>query len=284
MERYDRHLLLLGPKRHQVLELWEVERYGADSFGDPDHVAIFGMRPAEWHARGVRLLGRTAVECTRDALADAIGRDLATIAATAPSGGRPLVVDPFAGSGNTLHWITHHLPGAQAMGFELDPTVFDVSKRNLERLALPIEFVHIDHLSGLSSLVTSADRLLVAFVAPPWGEALSETNGLDLRRTEPPVAGIVDFMLDRFAANQLLCAIQLFENTDQASIEALTARFEWSAVHMYDVNPPGQNHGVLLGTSGWVPSTSARLGAIGLKEPDSSRMLLEGIRKGPDRG
>ena len=76
MERYDRRLLL-GPKRHQVLEQWEVERYGADSFGDPDYVAIFGMRPAEWHARGACLLGRTAVECTRDALADAIGRDIA---------------------------------------------------------------------------------------------------------------------------------------------------------------------------------------------------------------
>jgi len=69
MERYDRHLLLLGPKRYQVLELWEVERYGADSFGDPDYVALFGMRPAEWLAQGIRLLGRTAVECMRDALA-----------------------------------------------------------------------------------------------------------------------------------------------------------------------------------------------------------------------
>jgi len=255
MERYDRHLVLLGPKRFQILELWEVERYGADSFGDPDYVALFGMRPAEWHARGVRLLGRTAVECTRDALGDAIGADIATVAETAPTGGQPLVVDPFAGSGNTLHWIKRHLPGAHAIGFELDPAVFEVSKRNLERLALPIELVHTDHLSGLSSLVTSADRLLVAFVAPPWGEALSETNGLDLRRTEPPVEGIVDFLVDRFAANRLLCAIQLFQKTDQVSIDDLTVRFDWSAVHLYNVNPPGQNHGVLLGTSGWVPGS-----------------------------
>jgi len=86
-------------------------------------------------------------------------------------GGQPLVVDPFAGSGNTLHWIKRHLPGAHAVGFELDPAVFEVSKRNLERLALPIELVHTDHLSGLSSLVISADRLLVAFVARP-GERL----------------------------------------------------------------------------------------------------------------
>src|SRR5215472_15971954 len=259
MERYDRHLLLLGPKRYELLELWEVERYGADSFGDPDYVTLFGMRPAAWHARGVRLLGRTAVECTRDALADAIGRDIAADAATAPSSGRPMIVDPFAGSGNTLHWITRHMPSAQAIGFELDQAVFGVSRQNLERLALPIELVHIDHLSGLTRLVTSADRLLVVFLAPPWGEALSESSGLDLRHTEPPVEEVVDVLVDRAAANQLLCAVQLFQNTDQASIDALSARFQWWAVHLYDVNPPGQNHGILLGTSGWVPASRVAL-------------------------
>src|SRR5215471_2329422 len=63
---YDRQLLLLGAKRNAVLDLWEVRRYGSDSYGDEDYVSIYGMRPADWHGRGARLLGRTAVECTRD--------------------------------------------------------------------------------------------------------------------------------------------------------------------------------------------------------------------------
>jgi hypothetical protein len=62
---YDRHLLLSGIKRNAVLELWEVQRYGIDSYDDADYVAIYGMRPVEWYAKAVRLLGRTAVECTR---------------------------------------------------------------------------------------------------------------------------------------------------------------------------------------------------------------------------
>jgi hypothetical protein len=66
---YERELLLLGAKRNAVLELWEVERYGSDSYGDGDYVSIYGMRPADWYARGARLLGRTAVECTRDRVA-----------------------------------------------------------------------------------------------------------------------------------------------------------------------------------------------------------------------
>jgi len=69
---HDRQLLLLGAKRNAVLELWELQRYGADSYDDEDHVSIYGMRPAEWYAKGLRLLGRTAVECTRDALGDAL--------------------------------------------------------------------------------------------------------------------------------------------------------------------------------------------------------------------
>src|SRR5262249_58205371 len=81
---YDRALLLHGAKRNDVLTLAEVEQYGRDSFADPDYVSIYGMLPKEWYGRGVRLLGRTAVECTRDALGDRIGRDVAAGGAPAP--------------------------------------------------------------------------------------------------------------------------------------------------------------------------------------------------------
>jgi hypothetical protein len=77
---YDRQLLLEGAKRNAVLDLTEVQRYGIESWGDPDHVCIYGLRPADWYGRGIRILGRTAVECTRDKLADNIGRDIATVA------------------------------------------------------------------------------------------------------------------------------------------------------------------------------------------------------------
>ena len=80
---YDR-ALLLGEKRNDVLDLAEVLSYGSDTFGDPDYVSIYGLKPADWYARGVRLLGRTTVECTRDRFADLIGRDVAAIARAAP--------------------------------------------------------------------------------------------------------------------------------------------------------------------------------------------------------
>ena len=62
---YNRELLLSGEKRNAVLDLWEVQRYGTDSYGDPDYVSIYGLPPADWYEKGIRLLGRTAVELTR---------------------------------------------------------------------------------------------------------------------------------------------------------------------------------------------------------------------------
>jgi hypothetical protein len=251
-DAYDRQLLLHGPKRNQVLELWEVQRYGRDSFGDADYVSIYGLPPATWHEKGIRLLGRTAVECTRDQLADAIGRDTATAAKSAPATPGITVIDPFAGSGNTLYWILRHLPQAQGLGFELDEVVFQLTKRNVSILGLSIDIVHADYIVALSELNVPDEHLLIAFVAPPWGGALSEFAGLDLRRSTPPVSEIVDSLAQHFP-NRLLFSIQVYERIDPASLAELTTRFEWSALRIYDFNPQGQNHGLLLATRGWRP-------------------------------
>src|SRR5262249_47831383 len=180
---YDRNLLLGGPERNAVLELWEVRRYGADTFGDEDYVCIFGLAPERWYAKGVRLLGRTAVECTRDQLGDQIGKDVAAVVAS-PSRTRDLlVVDPFVGSGNTLYWLLRHLPGARGLGFESDPGVFRLTRSNLAALGLSIDVRNTDYLSGLNDLSVPENQRLIAFLAPPWGGALSPEAGLDLRRT-----------------------------------------------------------------------------------------------------
>ena len=112
---HDRALLLHGSKRNEILTLTEVHQYGVDSFADPDYIRLYGMIPAEWYARGVRLLGRTAVECTRDPLGDRIGRDVASVASSLPPQTKFTVIDPFAGSCNTLYWILRHVPRSTGM-------------------------------------------------------------------------------------------------------------------------------------------------------------------------
>jgi len=248
---YDRELLLHGEKRIEVLDLPEIHRYGIESYGDADYVSIYGLRPEQWYARGIRLLGRTAVECTRDALGSAIGQDVAAIA---PNSAHAIVVDLFAGSGNTLYWLLRNLPGAQGLGFELDSGVFHLTRKNLSLLALPIEVLNLDYIAGLSHVRAAPSGLLVVFIAPPWGHALDPVRGLDLRRTEPPVNRIVEHLRYEFDQCRLLCAIQTYETIEAESLAELQARFEWSVLRIYNLNAPGQNHGIVLGTSGWKPT------------------------------
>jgi hypothetical protein len=131
-QAYDRWFLL-GERRNELLALHEVQQYGRDSFGDPDHVSIHGLKPHDWYARGVRILVRTAVECTPDRLADPIGRDVAAVARAAPAAS-PMVVDLFAGSGNTLSWIKRHTGARRAIGTRPPvPQAVDVTTAALGR-------------------------------------------------------------------------------------------------------------------------------------------------------
>jgi hypothetical protein len=249
---YDRVFLLSAVKRNEILTLEEVRAYGRDSFGDPGYVCLYGLEPADWYARGVRVLARTAVECTRDELADLIGADVASIARSAGNSAGVLIVDPFAGSANTLHWLQRHLDADRGVGFELDDGVYGLTRGNLAILNSKIELVHGDYAAGLAALDVPNDCLLVAFVAPPWGEALSEA-GLDLRATRPPAAEVVGVVSRAVAGHRLLFATQLYERLESKSVSDLTDHFDWSTMRMYDVDPPGRNHGVLLATKGWRP-------------------------------
>lgn len=250
---YDRELLLFGVKRQAVLDLWEVQRYGADSFGDPDRVSVYGLPPADWYARGLRLLGRTTVECAIDRLSEAIANDVAALAASAPPTSATLVIDPFAGSGNTLFWLQRRLPGSTGLGFELDAGVFALTRQNLAAISAPIELVNVDYSVGLAGVAAPPDALVVVFVGPPWGDAFGRIAGLDLSRTTPPVAEIVDALAEHFAGTRLLLAIQTYETVEPVSLADVRSRCNWSAHHVYHLNEAGRNPGALLATLGWTP-------------------------------
>jgi len=249
---YNRAFLLHGPKRNAVLRLAEIQQYGLDSFADADYVSIYGMAPHEWYRHGVRLLGRTAVECTRDALGDRIGLDVASVA-TRMSSSRLLVLDLFAGSCNTLFWILRHLPNSDGIAFESDPQVFELTHRNLSALNQKIELVYGDFASLLEELRVQEDRGIIAFVAPPWGAALDEVKGLDLGRTKPPVIEVIDQIAHRFANHKMLFATQVHENVSAPSLDQIRTHLDWTALRIYDINERGRNHGVVLGTKGWIP-------------------------------
>ena len=247
MQLHDRALLLHGAKRNQVLTLAEVEQYGLDSFADADYVRIYGMPPRQWYERGIRLLGRTAVECTRDALADLIGRD---VARRRPLSTRYIVIDPFAGSCNTLYWILRHVPNSEGVAFELDPQAYELSKRNIAHLDRKIDLTQGNYEALMADRQVARDASVIVFVAPPWGAALDETNGLDLRATQPPITHIVDWFGRKFPDHAILFAIQVYEKVSPDSLAKVQGLMDWSEVCIYDINVPGRNHGILLGARG----------------------------------
>ena len=249
---YDRVLLLHGSKRNQILSLAEIEQYGLDSFGDADYISIYGMKPRGSYGCGIRLLGRTAVECTRDALGDRIARDIASVASRM-SPNRVAVIDPFAGSCNTLFWILRHLSNAEGIAFESNPQVFELTHRNLAILDQRVELVHGDYVRLLGERQVPEDRGIVAFVAPPWGTALDETQGLDLRRTSPPISEVVDRIARQFPKHNILFAVQIYEKVLTPSLTQIQARLDWTELRICDINDKGRNHGILSGTKGWVP-------------------------------
>lgn len=248
----DRALLLHGSKRNEVLGLAEIEQHGLDSFGNTDYVSIYGMPPREWYGCGIRLLGRTAVECTRDALADRIGRDIASVARRMSSD-HLVVIDPFAGSCNTLFWILRHLPNSEGIAFESDPQVFDLTHRNLTILSQKIELVHGDYVGLLKECRVAEDRAVVIFIAPPWGSALDEIQGLDLDRTSPPVSDIIEHLERQFSKHKMLFAIQVYEKVSAPSLNQIRTPLDWTELRIFDINEKGRNHGILLGSKGWAP-------------------------------
>jgi hypothetical protein len=251
LPRYDRDYLLSPVKRNQILELWEVERFGRDSFGDPDAVSLYGMPPAEWHGRGVRVLGRTAVEAARDPLAKRIAATVAATVSGAPSDPAPVVVDPFAGSCNTLLWIIRGLPGADGLGFEFDPVIFELTSRNIVSIGAPITLIHGDCRSLIKAHRFSEGRRIIAALAPPWRDALDAKSGLDLSRTKPPVGDVIDDFERAFPANPLLFVIEIHERTAPHPLARLRERFDSSEVEIFDIGGPTGRHGVLLGSKRW---------------------------------
>ena len=183
-------------------------------------------------------------------LSERIGRDVASVAKRM-SPNRVVVIDPFAGSCNTLFWILRHVPNAEGIAFESDPQVFELTHRNLAILGQRVELIHGDYVRLLSERQVPEDRGIVAFVAPPWGTALDKAQGLDLRRTTPPIGEVVDQIARQFPRHNILFAIQVYEKVSTPSLTQIQGRLDWTELRIYDINEKGRNHGILLGIKGW---------------------------------
>jgi hypothetical protein len=78
-------------------------------------------------------------------------------------------------------------------------------------------------------------------------------QGLDLRRTTPPISEVIEHFARRFPKQNILFAMQVYEKVSAPSLMHLQTRLDWTELRIYDINEEGRNHGIFLGTKGWVP-------------------------------
>jgi hypothetical protein len=219
------------------------------------------MPPKEWWGRGMRILARTCVEAVNDPLGETIGGDVANVIAQAP--GRPAigVIDPFAGSCNGLYAMLRHLPAAKGIGFEIQQAVFDLTTHNIAQLNAPIDLALGSYKDHLASRRHPRDHLIVAFLAPPWGDALHPVTGLHLDRTKPPILEIVRDFEKVYGSQPVLYVTQVLSSNEPTALNAVETAFDWTDLRVYNFNVPGvrppgaqgRQPGILLGTRRWSP-------------------------------
>src|SRR5579875_465940 len=69
---------LLGPSRNRVLAGRELINAGTLIYGRPDGLALYGVPAPLMAARGLRLLGRTVIECSVDAYVENFAETIAS--------------------------------------------------------------------------------------------------------------------------------------------------------------------------------------------------------------
>jgi hypothetical protein len=204
-----REEFLRPPLSERELGLREVRRAGRALSGNPRDLRMFGMGVLTWYSLGIRILGRTAVEMTRDRQAAFFA---GAVAGTLRREGHEIgqVVDPFLGSGNLLYHFTRCLGVRHCVGFELDHSIYDLARANFSRLQ------RVGKLRGVTFELKEADwseagrtvntTSSVAVLHPPWGGGFGE-HGLDLRLTTPPVMSILRELSDSATGDEVFAAV-----------------------------------------------------------------------------
>lgn len=197
---------LLGPARTRVLTGDELCHAGQVFHGRPEGLSLYGVPAPSMVRSGLRLLGRTAIECSVDDHCAPFAEALAACLAREPDLSPGYVADLFCGSGNIGFHLRARL-GLPVFAAELDPAVHAATRHNFRVLGLDLDLRHADYRELLACLPPPRAGDVVV-VEPPWGAALTR-SGLDVTATEPPVPAILADIRAARAGVPCLVALQV---------------------------------------------------------------------------
>ena len=222
---------LLGPLRNQVLTTDQLCEAGRLICGRPEGLSLYGIPAPEMEAKGIWLLGRTTIECSKDPHPATVANVVAELQAALPTtDGDAMIVDLFCGSGNFGHHLGQRL-GHPVYASELDPVVYEATRNNLDRIGSTIELHLIGYRDLLGRLPARGDRDTYV-IEPPWGLALTP-DGLDLTLTSPPVPEILNDI--RRSRRGVPCLVVIKTN-DRIAHDSLNVLFR-DAVHLRTITP-----------------------------------------------
>ncbi len=233
MDTFERYLhvrseYLSAPLESSRLSLRQVRQAAERLSGNPNDIRLFGMRPLAWYAIGIRILGRTAIEATRDPqaafLADAVANTLRDCDHEISE-----VIDPFAGSGNVLYHLARATRAPFATGIELDPLISRLTSSNFDtlrrwrRLRDTRVSIHNNDWSKSTELIS--DRPTLVILSPPWGDAFDQA-GLDLRATQPPIMHLLARLEQTTGHSPIFVTILSFPKLVQQSREEIVVAYQ----------------------------------------------------------
>jgi hypothetical protein len=211
--------------RDSELSLDQILEAGHAMYGDPHAIRLYGRSPLDYFPLGIRLMGRTVIECCIDDRAQFLAEEAYRATHCLFPGERPIVVDLFAGSCNLLFHVARRLNAIVALGFEKDDGVFALTRRNLSVADVPVNIYHGDYAEHLPKLFHHDGAPLVFIVSPPWGQGFNYRVGLDLCRTEPPVNSVIDQIRKVFPQRSHMVMIQTHYKTVSSSVQKVSAGF-----------------------------------------------------------
>jgi hypothetical protein len=229
---------LLGPSRTRTLAGHELMEVGRLVYGDADQLSLYGVPSSRMAERGVRLLGRTAIECSVDAYSAAVAGQVAAHGSGTPEPGPDaFVADLFCGSGNMGFHLGRRL-GLPVHASELDPLVHDHTRDSLTALGIEIDLQLLDYRDMLGKLGAASPRDTYV-VEPPWGPAFTP-HGLDLEATSPPVPQI---LADITASRDGTPCLVVIKTNDQIARDSLSRSFARARPLATVTPPPFLPHG-----------------------------------------
>jgi 16S rRNA G966 N2-methylase RsmD len=224
---------LLGAARTRALTGDELVQAGRVLYGRPDGLSVYGVPASQMALRGLRLLGRTTIECSVDEHCAPFAEALAVCLGDEPRLTPGFVADLFCGSGN-FGWHLGNRLDLPVFAAELDPSVYAATRHNFHAMDITVDLSQTDYRDLLNKLPACSPGDIYV-VDPPWGHALTE-RGLNLEATSPPVPEILTAIHASRTGQPCLIVIQTMtmKSRDHITHETLARCFR-NARHLSSI-------------------------------------------------